>query len=266
MTHRRSIKHESRAPLSNPAVRPDDMTAAPAPPETAIETRRERHRREVFERLVDSARQLLFVRPLDVATVQEITDNADVGKGTFFNYFRGKDFVLPEIIRRSTQQLDQKIGRIRRGELSAAQAIIEMMTGAPSVASGDFPMFYGSVLSSMIHNDEVRAAMAVHVNSMCVKISTIVELGQQRGEFRTDFAAAELGTCIHRLWFGFPLVAWINNAAPGLRESDPIMQFTLALLSGPSQKVAAVKAAARKRTGTAAGRRQRGPRRARSRR
>ena len=47
----------------------------------ALEGRRERRRRETFERMVRAAREILFNRDFDDVRVTDITDAADVGKG-----------------------------------------------------------------------------------------------------------------------------------------------------------------------------------------
>lgn len=46
--------------------------------------------KEYLNRLVVAARDLMAGQGLDNATVQDVTDAADVGKGTFFSYFRSK--------------------------------------------------------------------------------------------------------------------------------------------------------------------------------
>ena len=56
--------------------------------------RRERHRTEIRERLFRSALRLFAERGFLETTVEDITEAADVGKGTFFNYFRTKEHVL----------------------------------------------------------------------------------------------------------------------------------------------------------------------------
>src|SRR5271170_2850734 len=58
------------------------------------EGRRERHRTEIRERLFRSALQLFAERGYLETTVEDITEAADVGKGTFFNYFPTKEHVL----------------------------------------------------------------------------------------------------------------------------------------------------------------------------
>lgn len=57
-------------------------------------TRRERRRIETRDRLFEAATQLLSERDFDSVTVEMITEAADVGKGTFFNYFPNKEGVV----------------------------------------------------------------------------------------------------------------------------------------------------------------------------
>ncbi len=56
--------------------------------------RRQRRAAETRLRLFRCALQLFAQRGFPNVTVEDITEAADVGKGTFFNYFESKDHVL----------------------------------------------------------------------------------------------------------------------------------------------------------------------------
>ena len=56
--------------------------------------RRARRAAETRVRLFRSALELIAERGLPNVTVEDITEAADVGKGTFFNYFASKEHVL----------------------------------------------------------------------------------------------------------------------------------------------------------------------------
>ena len=198
------------------------------------EGRRERHRREVFERLLEAATQLMFLRAVDDATVQEITDIADVGKGTFFNYFRSKEYVFPEIARRTSQRLEAAIQKVIEGEISARQVLVDLLT-VPTSKGGDWRTFYGSVLRSITNDDDVRVTMAVAVNDVADQLVRVVALGRERGEFRADLDASALGLAVHRLWFGVGLVAWINGSIPSAPENAALSRLALDLLLGGPQ-------------------------------
>src|SRR5690349_11841727 len=56
--------------------------------------RRQRRSAEIRERLFRSALGLFAKKGFGETTVEDITEAADVGKGTFFNYFPSKDHIL----------------------------------------------------------------------------------------------------------------------------------------------------------------------------
>src|ERR1700726_5315802 len=61
---------------------------------TPRSNRRERRRIETRERIYRAALRIFAQRGYLDTTVEDITEAADVGKGTFFNYFPTKEHVL----------------------------------------------------------------------------------------------------------------------------------------------------------------------------
>src|ERR1700688_1405907 len=61
---------------------------------TACPDRRQRRASEIRERLFRAALDLFAQHGFADTTVEDITNSADVGKGTFFNYFPSKDHIL----------------------------------------------------------------------------------------------------------------------------------------------------------------------------
>jgi len=74
----------SHSKLSRPALR----NSASHP------NRRQRRSSEIRERLFRAALDLFANKGFLETTVEDITEAADVGKGTFFNYFPSKDHIL----------------------------------------------------------------------------------------------------------------------------------------------------------------------------
>jgi AcrR family transcriptional regulator len=66
--------------------------------ETSSVGRRNRRAAETRLRLFRCALQLVAERGLPRVTVEDITEAADVGKGTFFNYFESKNHLLATIV------------------------------------------------------------------------------------------------------------------------------------------------------------------------
>jgi AcrR family transcriptional regulator len=59
-------------------------------------SRRERKKQETRQALLQAAWVLFHDKGFDDTTIEEITERADVAKGTFFNYFSSKDALLGE--------------------------------------------------------------------------------------------------------------------------------------------------------------------------
>ena len=57
-------------------------------------TRRERKKDETSRRIFEAALALFREKGVDATTVDEITEKADVARGTFFNYFPRKEAVF----------------------------------------------------------------------------------------------------------------------------------------------------------------------------
>lgn len=89
--------------------------------ETSSVGRRNRRAAETRLRLLRCALQLVAERGLARVTVEDITEAADVGKGTFFNYFESKNHLLATIV-------DHGLDRVR-------EALELAMAGKSSIQS-----------------------------------------------------------------------------------------------------------------------------------
>src|SRR5260370_8220596 len=77
-------------------------------------SRRQRHSAEIRERLFRAALELFAQKGFVETTVEDITEAADVGKGTFFNYFPSKDHILLAFGQMQLSKLEAAIHIARR--------------------------------------------------------------------------------------------------------------------------------------------------------
>src|SRR5437588_5348748 len=182
------------------------MTSNPGPPSDALPpSRRERRSADIRERLFRAALQLFAQKGFAETTVADITEAADVGKGTFFNYFPSKDHIL------------LAFGEIQLGKLEAA---IEMarQTGEPMP---DFlcslglrmaqdptrnPAIIRALLQAYLSTTPVREAMMDLQTRVHALHSQMIQLGQDRGEIRNDLPAAEIAHVFRQTIFGTLLI------------------------------------------------------------
>jgi AcrR family transcriptional regulator len=97
-----------------------------APPRTL--RKRERTRGE----LVAAAERLVAARGLDALSIDEITEEADVAKGTFYTHFEDKDDLAAAVARAIRIDLEGKITATNEGVTDAA---IRMANGLSSLCA-----------------------------------------------------------------------------------------------------------------------------------
>ena len=103
-------------------------------------TWRQRAKEELREGLYETAMTLFRTKGYDEVTVQEITREAGVAKGTFFNHFPTKEHVVVEWYRRITSEaMDEVRGRsfdsAEAAVLAATDAIAVRGTAAPGLVA-----------------------------------------------------------------------------------------------------------------------------------
>lgn len=93
-----------------PTSKPSSVTS-PSQPATGTESRSVRRKRETRQNLMKAAFWLMAERRKEDVTVQQITEAADVGFGTFYNYFESKeaiyDALVEEVLENSGRVVDE---------------------------------------------------------------------------------------------------------------------------------------------------------------
>ena len=75
------------------------MRAVKKKPEKSKVTRQQRRLSATRKKLLEAARSVFAEKGLDTATIADITERADVGKGTFYYHFKDKNGVIAELIK-----------------------------------------------------------------------------------------------------------------------------------------------------------------------
>ena len=100
--------------------------AEPAAPTQAV-GRRERHKRAMYERLYTASIELFTEQGYEETSIEDITERADVARGTFFNYFDRKEEVIAAWGARRRDTLREELGAIAGGGLDALTCLENCM-------------------------------------------------------------------------------------------------------------------------------------------
>jgi AcrR family transcriptional regulator len=173
------------------------------PPQPA--SRRERHASETREKLFRCALRLFADRGFLETSVEDITEAADVGKGTFFNYFPSKGHVL------------QTLAEIQIGNVAAAledarnntgplRAVLLRLARALSREPAKSPALVRSLVTAMHSTDAVRELMSANLARGRELLAELMAIGQQRGEIRPDITATDLARLFQQTQLGMMML------------------------------------------------------------
>lgn len=163
-------------------------------------TRRERRKEETRQRIIQAALSLLSEKPYDEITVEDITERADVAKGTFFHYFPNKELVLSGHVENLLDEVREFLQEIRPEERDSQwEVLLEIMR---YVANQDAktPVFVRTHLAACCANAELRQRMKALGEEAVYECAQGIACGQERGEFRTDVPAEVMGHHIMQIY------------------------------------------------------------------
>jgi AcrR family transcriptional regulator len=158
-------------------------------------SRRERKKQETRQHLLEAAWKLFQEKGYDCTTVEDITDAADVAKGTFFNYFATKEAIVHEIALWRIEMLGSHVLGVDDVPESAIGRIKLVMKAMADEFSPGQELTHHMFLARI--GAPVRHESAHRIGSL---IQELVVQGQANGEIRADvdpgFVARLLMTCL----------------------------------------------------------------------
>ena len=176
---------------------------------TQTNGRRARRRRETHSRIFDAALRLFAERGYANTPVEEITEAADVAKGTFFNYFPTKEAILEALAER-------QLGVIKTAEERARQAatvrpvLLEMIHGLAERPSRSQLLLRSLMGVAMTHNS-LSNFLGRALEGGRGHVAAIMQRGQELGELRSDVSPVELARIVQHAMFG-TLMIWSLSA------------------------------------------------------
>jgi AcrR family transcriptional regulator len=87
------------------------------------EPRNARRKRETRERLLDAALRLMAARGMAGVAINEITEAADVGFGSFYNYFESKEAIYDALVKQVFEDFGDALDRLVQDVADPAEAI-----------------------------------------------------------------------------------------------------------------------------------------------
>lgn len=146
-------------------------------------SRRERKKEDTRRRIFEAAIELFRAKGFEATTVDEITEKADVGRGTFFNYFPKKESVLAWLSEEKLVAAEQNLHEILSAPGTAREKLLELYSTAAAVYEQDLD------LARYVFGEWLKRGFAPtqDVERRWQKITLdLIQQGRSNGELRED--------------------------------------------------------------------------------
>jgi len=212
---------------------------------TAVVPRRVRHSAELRERLFRAALILFGKKGFAETTVEDITEAADVGKGTFFNYFPTKEHILMAFGEMQLGKLETVVRDAQQSDLPM-QEVLRILVLRMTEEPIRNPAIIRALLLANLSSVPVRGAMLrIHDRNRAL-LGQLIRHGQERSEIRTDLPAEEIAQVWRQTIFG-TLLFW--SLAGDTSLSERIEQSLKILWNGIASRPSANVVKRRKKAG-----------------
>lgn len=151
---------------------------------TDLMNRRERKKLLVKKTISDIALKLFFEKGFTETTVAEIMEEADLGTGTFYNYFQSKEDILKHCLSEKISETKSALEAIQQAPLKSSQKLTEILLSVGKAFEENRPlirMYLG------FHRDNHNAKGQPPHGPVFNQILTgVIREGQGNEEFRED--------------------------------------------------------------------------------
>ena len=215
------------------------MNSVPHPRKPLVPSRRERHRTATRERLFRAALRLFAERGYLETTVEDITEAADVGKGTFFNYFPSKEHVLATFGDERVAVIERAAEEARRTRGPVLPVIKNLATYLAGL-SAETPELLRSIYAANASSAPARAEMQKRIHAARGLMTEMFAIAQQRGEIRAELSAQALARLTQLIFHGVTL-AWALSPDSGLLQTtEAVWDLITPAFSLPERRKSAV--------------------------
>jgi AcrR family transcriptional regulator len=197
--------------------------------------RRQRRAAETRVRLFRCALELIAERGLANVTVEDITEAADVGKGTFFNYFASKDHVLGVMAEIQVGKVKEAAAKAVHGKQSI-HFVLRQLVRRLAEEPGRNPRLARAMMSSFLASESVRAIVKRNMHEGRKTIAEVVAAGQERGEIDPGLKRERVAMQLLQALMGTVLL-WSLHEKPGLAAwMEKTFEHTWRAIAAPDKK------------------------------
>jgi len=146
--------------------------------------RRERKKLQTKKKISEIALKLFFSKGLNEITIAEIMGKAELGTGTFYNYFESKEAILKYCLVERIESAKQTLEDILISPLNGTEKLFQMLQAVGKTYEINQPLI--GLYMMFYRNFDIVDRKAPHGARFKEILSSIILRGQENNEFRRD--------------------------------------------------------------------------------
>ena len=168
-------------------------------------SRRERKKEETRHRIFHAAIDLFREKGFASTTVDDITEKADVAKGTFFNYYPRKEAVLAFLSEERLEAIRENAGTILAVDRPARERLLDLYATGASGYEEDHDLARFVLLENMSRAFQPSEEVATRWREL---ILDLVRQGQEKRELRRNVEAERIEGVLTGIYYA-TLYQWV---------------------------------------------------------
>ena len=190
-------------------------------------------KKEKRDHILKSAAQVFARRGYNRTLIADIATEADIGKGTVYEYFKSKEdlffAVFEWFVKTSETDVKDHIAALG-GSVSDRLMVLSRSLMETWIGVGDLYTlvmeFWSASASSKMRN-QFKNAFRKGYQDYRYLVSALIQEGIDRGEFRVDVDKASLAASLVGTWDALLLQAWFDDGFDPLAVAEHFMSMVI---------------------------------------
>ncbi len=187
-------------------------------------------REEMRNRLMDAAQQVFSQTGYHAATINDIAESADLGKGTMYLYFKSKEELAIALVSRIFDDMERQIGDAGLcSSLDEFLARLDEIMAIPD-AQAKFVRAFFEVFGPSFASDAVTKTVSSYFDRLGKHYQRQIEHLQAEGEITSGLDPELTGRTLVSMMDGLAIHRGLFSIPP--RRNKAMIRQTLILLAG----------------------------------
>ncbi|MEY4576907.1 MAG: hypothetical protein RL701_1610 [Pseudomonadota bacterium] len=179
---------------------------------------------DIPERLLAAGLELFLRQGYNGTGIQQITDQAGVPKGSFYNHFASKEAFAAAVVDRYARYSQRSWERMMRGApvapLAAIRHVFAAMSDYHERATCPSGCLIGNLAAEVaVASEQCRERLLAAQLGWRERLAGLISAGQAKGEIRNDIDPLALSALTWSVWEGALLRMKVEGSVSPLRES-----------------------------------------------